>query len=112
MTPINRRFIVIRDQMPGDEPFFFSTYLKNNWYSKENTTTLNKQTWQKAQRYRLQNILKHQSIQVACLNSDPDVILGYGFWDETKAFIYIKQAWRDEKFGIKEALNQILEERR
>ena len=101
---IPKKFILIRESNNADVPFLFATYLKHNWYDKTNTSTLKKETWMGLQRKRLENVLKTQSVKVAVLSSDQDVILGYGFWDASKPFIYIKQAWRDKKFQIKDML--------
>ena len=101
--------IVIRNMQPGDEPFLFATYLKNNWYDKTNTSTLKPATWMALQRKRLENVLKVQPVKIACLSHDEDIILGYGFFDIDKHFIYIKQAWRDPRFAIKDMLDKEIE---
>lgn len=89
-----KQLISIRDHTSDDEPFLFATYLKNNWYDKTNSTTLKKATWMSLQHKRLEKVLQNQKVKVACLKSDPDVIIGYAFEDAGKPFVYIKLAWR------------------
>jgi len=89
-----KQLISIRDHISDDEPFLFATYLKNNWYDKTNSTTLKKATWMSLQHKRLEKVLQNQKVKIACLKSDPDVIIGYAFEDAGKPFVYIKLAWR------------------
>lgn len=106
-----KQHIQIRNQTKDDEPFLFSTYLQHNWYDKTNSTTLKKDTWMSLQHKRLENVLKNQEIKIACLKTDPDVILGYAFKDGNKPFSYVKLAWRNCPIDIKEMLLKTLEEK-
>lgn len=101
-----KQLIKFREHLPTDEPFLFSTYLKNNWYRQESSTMLPKKVWMWAQHKRLEKILKNQIITIACLSEDPDVILGYSFWDDKEPFTYIKLAWRNEKLDLKTQLTE------
>lgn len=94
----------IRSALPTDYPFIFSTYLRNRWFSKENTTTLQKNTWMRLQHTRLERILAEQPVLIACLSADPDTILGYRFKDGSDDWTYVKLAWRAE--GVKTALEK------
>lgn len=100
-----KQLITIRDHVPDDEPFLFSTYLKNNWYDKTNSTTLKKNTWMSLQHKRLEKVLETQKVSIACLKEDPDVIIGYCFNDAGKPFVYIKLAWRHVKSLRHDLLN-------
>src|ERR1700690_683206 len=92
------KFIRIRNFEEGDIPFLFATYLKHNWYSKENSTTLKKETWLSFHRNRLNDIIRqNHAIKMVCLAEDPESNVGYGFIDDDKPFIYIKLAWRNDK---------------
>lgn len=103
------QLITFRTHAETDEPFLFATYLKNNWYRQESSTMLPKKVWMWAQHKRLEKILKSQNITIACLKEDPDVILGYGFWDEKEPFVYIKMAWRSDKLDLKTKLSERIE---
>lgn len=105
-----KQFISIRDHVKDDEPFLFSTYLKNNWYDKTNSTTLKKATWMSLQHKRLEKVLDTQKVKIACLENDPDVILGYAFNDAGKPFVYVKLAWRNNQLNLKEKLTKSIEE--
>jgi DNA polymerase elongation subunit (family B) len=94
------KFITVRIVEPDDHSFIYATYLRNNWYSKENTTTLRKNTWMSLQQKRIENVLKTRKVLVASLTEDPDVIVGYAFEDGDKPFFYVKLAWRNPKLGI------------
>jgi|688.fasta_scaffold858875_1 hypothetical protein len=106
-----KQLIDIRDHKKDDEPFLFSTYLKNNWYDKTNSTTLKKATWMNLQHGRLEKVLDKQKIKIACLKEDPDVILGYSFQDGSAPFVYVKLAWRNNQLNIKDLLLKSLEEK-
>lgn len=104
-----KQLITYRPHQADDEAFLFATYLKNNWYRQESSTMLPKKIWMWAQHKRLEKVMKNQVITVACLKDDPDVILGYGFWDEDKPFVYIKLAWRSDKLNLEKELTERIE---
>ena len=104
-----KQLITYRPHQADDEAFLFATYLKNNWYRQESSTMLPKKIWMWAQHKRLEKVMKNQVITVACLKDDPDVILGYGFWDEEKPFTYIKLAWRSDKLNLEKELTERIE---
>jgi len=101
---------LIRNHEETDYPFLFATYLQNNWYDKTNSTILKKDMWMSLQHKRLEKVLESQPVKVACLQEDPDVILGYAFHDNDKPFVYVKLAWRSEKLNLKQALTNALGE--
>lgn len=93
-------FITIRPYKEDDKAFIFATYLRNTWYSKDNTTTLEKGLWMGLQHARMEKALPTLGIRVACITDDPDTILGYSFKDQDKQFTYIKLAFRDPSYNI------------
>lgn len=101
-----KQLITFRNHLPTDESFLFSTYLKNNWYRNEPSTMLPKKVWMWAQHRRLEKVLKDQTITIACMTEDPDIIFGYGFWDDNKPFVYIKKAWRSEKLNLQHEITE------
>jgi len=105
------RYIKVRDHVEDDIAFIYDAYMRNNWYLKENSTTLKKATWMGLQRKRLDKILETQKVQVACLSQDEDIIVGFGFKDgEEKDFVYVKLAWRNSPQKIEELLLNKLKE--
>lgn len=104
-----KKYVLVRDAEPDDHSFLFSTYLRNNWYSKTQTTTLKKATWMGLQHRRLEKVLEDQTVKVACLSEDPDTIIGYCFKDGKEPFTYVKLAWRAPNLNIAKILNESLE---
>lgn len=100
----------IRNHIETDHAFLFATYLQNNWYDKTNSTILKKDMWMGLQHKRLEKVLEEQPVKIACLEEDPDVILGYSFNDNGKPFVYVKLAWRSEKLNLKQTLINALQE--
>lgn len=96
--------IQIRNAESDDHSFLFSTYLKNNWYNKTQSTTLKKNTWMSLQHNRLTKVLEIQPVKIACLTDDPETILGYAFKDGEKPFVYVKLAWRGPALNIEKHL--------
>lgn len=97
--------ILIRHNLPDDEAFIYATYIRNQWFSKDNTTTLKRATWSAIQHKRLEGILGSTQVKLACLDEDPDTIIGYAFMDGANgAFCYVKLAFRSEGLGIKDKL--------
>ena len=99
-----KKLLTVRRAVPADHPFIYATYLRNRWFSKENTTTLQKSTWMRLQHARLERMLAEQPVLVACLSSDPDTILGYRFRDGSEDWTYVKLAFRPE--GVQAALEK------
>jgi hypothetical protein len=101
--------LLIRPAAASDEAFVYATYLRNSWYSKDNTTTLPKATWMRLMHQRLERMLRETPPVVACLADDPDTILGYRLQDGDKTFTYVKLAWREPKLGVTRALEEAKE---
>lgn len=106
-----KNFIQIRDVDEDDHAFLFSTYLRNNWYDKTQTTTLKKATWMALQHKRLEKVLKEEPVKIACLVEDPETIVGYAFKDGPRLFIYRKLAWRSPKLNLATLLTEALEQK-
>lgn len=100
--------ILIRKSRPQDINFIRHSYLKNNWYDKRNSTLLPKKVWVEAQAKRIQMMIDTQSVYVASLCGDPNLIFGYGFWDIDKPFIYIKKHFRGLEDDLEKQLLEII----
>lgn len=96
--------LLVRKIEPDDHAFFFSTYLKNKWYAKTQSTTLKKHTWMSLQHKRLEKVLKDQDVFVASFSDDPGTIIGYAFSDCGVPFCYVKLAWRDPELNVSKIL--------
>lgn len=101
--------ITIRPSSPSDHNFIYKTYLLNRWYSKENLTTLKKDTWIKMQHKRLETILNNEVVLIACSSEDPDYIVGYSLMDGPRPWTYVKKAWRSPDLAIEEKLLKEIE---
>lgn len=99
--------IIIRKLLPSDHNFIFATYLRNRYFDKDNKTTLKRSTWSAMQHKRLETIMAIDSVYVACLDEDKDLILGYSLMDGHAPYTYIKLAWRSPGLNI---ANKLLKE--
>lgn len=96
--------ILIRKYDSKDCAFIFATYLRNRWFDKGNMTTLKRATWSNLQHSRIEKLLEEQTVLVACLDEDPDTILGYTFLDGNTPFCYVKLSFRGEGFNVQDKL--------
>jgi hypothetical protein len=106
--------IVIRDYVPSDENFVFSTalaglYFGDSWFSK-----IKKAIFINNYRKILQGIIDKPStqIRVACIRDSPDEIKGYCILvnnAQALMWVFVKKDWR--KNGIAKALvpNTVIE---
>jgi hypothetical protein len=102
--------LVIRPMVQGDWPFVFATYLRSNWFSKGNRTTLKRSTWSKLHHNRLEGLIGQPGAYTACLDDDQDLILGYGFMDGELPYVYVKLAFRGPGLKVHELLHKIVKE--
>lgn len=88
----------IRDVTADDVPFIMSTWLKglkfgNSWFK-----LINDKIFFQVYHAFLQNLLikPDTTIKIACLKSDPDVILGYAVYTgDHLHWVHVKKAWRN-----------------
>lgn len=91
--------IAYRDLKPEDEPFIYATWIQGyqggqKWFRK----TPRKIFWEKYKPV-IEILLKTQSTKIACLQKEPDVIIGYSvFKEDLVHWIHVKENWR--KIGI------------
>lgn len=96
--------ILTRPIIDADHNFVYATYLRNRWFDKNNLTTLRRKTWSVLQHKRLEDIMRKKLVVIACLDEDPDVIVGYALRDQDKLYCYIKLSFRNPNFHIEEKL--------
>ncbi len=90
-----KELIAIRPPLPSDENFLFDTWLNALRYGNEWFEEINEKQYYKAYREIIRAILARAHIQIACLKSDPDVILAYSISEGPALhFLYTKEAWR------------------
>lgn len=90
--------IKIRDGILGDENFIYSTWLRPLYYDNKEIGEITKEKFMSAMQSRVTQILKYPSVKVkiACLRSDPDVIIGYSVVEWRRLWwVYVKKAWRE-----------------
>lgn len=92
--------VILRPYTPSDLPFIFATYLRHCWFNKDQQTTLKRSTWSAMQHKRLEALFVSEVVLIACLNEDPDFIVGYGFIDNDRLFTYLKKSFRSEGLNI------------
>jgi hypothetical protein len=90
---------VIRDLHPGDINFLLATWLRGLYYGDTWFSIIPKDIFMKSYHHIATGILAHPTtvIKIACLNDDPEVILGYAVLTEDETvlhWVFVKKAWR------------------
>lgn len=96
VTCIN--LINIRDGKVSDEDLIYSTWIRPLYHDSDENSDIDRDVFVKATRKRIASILSRPSvsIKIACLNDDPDVIIGYSVIEWRKLWwVYVKKAWRE-----------------
>lgn len=97
--------LLIRGLDKEDEAFVYATYLRHHWFAKTNKTTLPKDTFMRLLHNRLEILIEEGRVEIASLNDDPSVIIGYSIIESAaKTFVYIKKAFRN--LGIEQLLTE------
>ncbi len=97
--------VTIRDAVDADRDFIFATWLRglrygNDWFEAIDSIAYF-QIYHAALERALDN--SNNSIKVACLKDDPEVILGYAVYAGNRVdFVFVKKAWRS--IGIAKSL--------
>lgn len=94
---------IIRLGRPEDRPLIYATWLRGLYYGNKYYKTIDQSAYFATYPKVLEHLLNNSSVQVACLSSDPDVVLGYVVYKgDTVHWIYVKRAWRG--LGIAKSL--------
>lgn len=95
--------ITIRPGNADDKNFIYATWLRSLYYGSQ-MRKIEQGAFFKAYPAVLDLLLKKPAtVLVACLNEDPNVILGYAILEpEVLHWVYVKEAWR--KQGIAKSL--------
>lgn len=97
--------VAIRDIQPADRNFILATWLRglrfgNDWFQE-----IEKTVYFTVYQQVVDTIISDSSntIKVACLKEDPEVILGYSVYaGERLDWVFVKKAWRG--IGIAKSL--------
>jgi GNAT superfamily N-acetyltransferase len=92
---MSQEVIVTRAMLAGDESFIYSTWLRGLYYGNSFYGAIEKQIFFKSYSPVVAKLLNLATVRVACLETDPDVILGYAIISgSTLHWCFVKQAWR------------------
>lgn len=95
--------IVIRPGVSSDIAFIYATFLQGLYHGSEYFSDVPRDTFFDNYKLVIEALLQRASVRVACLEEDPDVILGYCVYkDNALHWVYTKKPWR--KMGIARAL--------
>lgn len=95
----------IRDFKKEDANFILATFLRGIYYGDSWFSQIPKQVFMdnyKKVAEILVNDRERTTIKVACLQDDPDVIIGYSILSadySTIHFVYVKNVWRKQGIG-------------
>ncbi len=98
--------VVYRDVAAGDAAFIMSTWLKGLRYGNDWFGLIPAKIYFLVYHKVIETILSRPNVKVkvACLKSDPDIILGYSVSEGCRLdWIHVKKAWRSK--GIAKALS-------
>ena len=91
--------IVIRPPTETDIPFIFSTWLKGLYHGNLYYKKIKQDVFYAKYHKVLESILPRYTVRVACMEDEPDVILGYVVYlGDVLHWAFVKKAWR--KLGI------------
>lgn len=96
--------IQIRQASPLDIPFIYATWLKGLYYGNDWFREMDKEVFFANYHKVIETILQRSGVRVACLEDEPDVILGYSvvYAQFTLHWVFVKRSWR--KMGIAKRL--------
>lgn len=98
--------IVIRAHKPEDINFIYSTMLRGLYYASDSFySMIDKAIFFKNYEEVLSAILKQSDtvLCIACLKSEPDIILGYALMrhPDSLHYVYVKPAWRSQSIATR-----------
>jgi len=111
METVNRKeLIAVRPYNESDKNFVLATWLRGLYYGESFFSTIPKTIFMENYHNILEGFLaaNGDSVKVACLKEDPEVILGYSVVRHTKIgeadisildWIFVKTAWRGIGIG-------------
>lgn len=95
----------VRDYKPEDKSFIMATFLRGLYYGDSWFSLIPKDVFMTNYKHIIEALMVKNTVKVACLCEDKDVILGYSILSndfKTIHFCFVKSAWR--KQGIARSL--------
>lgn len=94
----------MRDYKESDKNFILATFLRGLYYGDSWFSQIPKDVFMDNYKYIAEALINNPNtvVKIACLNEDPDVILGYSILGtnyQTIHWVYVKQAWRRKGIG-------------
>lgn len=103
-TPAHDLFM-IRESVESDRPFILATWLKGLKFGSIWYKLIDDKIYYRVYHAVIETLLNKPGVvvKVACLKEDPQVILGYGVFENNKIhWVQVKKAWRN--IGIARSL--------
>ena len=98
-----KKGLVTRGPGYGDESFIYSTWLRGLYYGNDWFRKIDKKSFFDKYRIVIAHLLKSSNVELAVLEDQPDVIVGYSVHSgNTLHWVYVKRSWR--ALGIGKAL--------
>jgi GNAT superfamily N-acetyltransferase len=95
--------IHIRQAGPEDVSLIYSTWLLGLRFGNGYFREIKKSSYFDKYKHVVTALLHRSHVSVACLASDPDVVLGYAVYStDTLHWVFVKKSWR--KLGIAKRL--------
>src|ERR1700733_15493436 len=95
--------VSIREPQQNDINFLLSTMLKGLFYGSKFFGEIDQESFFKNYEPFVKTLMIKGTIKIACLDDDPDVILGWVMYhNQTLDFIFVKKSYR--KLGIAKLL--------
>lgn len=92
--------IEIREGLPSDHNFIYSTWLNGLYYGNSWFKLTPKHEFMKFYHQIIERLLARSAIRIACLKEDRDVILGYAVIEgNVLHWTHTKPAWRKLKIA-------------
>lgn len=99
--------ILIRPITETDLPFIFATWLKGLYHGNEFYSKIKQDVFYAQYHKMIETILPKSMIKIACLEDEPDVIIGYCVFETDRLhWIFVKKAWRKLTIA-KQLLNDV-----
>ena len=90
------QLMFIREGQPTDTHFICGTWLPGLYYGNPFYREIDRVAFFENYIIAVQYILKKSHVLIACLNEDPDVILGYAVFNgNVLHWVYVKKPWRN-----------------
>lgn len=97
MSVDKKDLIMVRDMVPEDKNFIFSTWLRGLRYGNDFFELIESGAYYTHCHSAIEKTLANPGVvvKVACLKEDPNVVLGYSVYSgATLAWVQVKAAWR------------------